>query len=1845
MNEYEDVIFQKMDEFLKKYDSSFMQIKSYDFFLNHRLSKIIEEEPTIEIQLSENKFYVIYFGQVFVDKPYIIDENRQIRYITPNEARLRDLTYSSLISINIRTSFIEKRDNQIVEETNVQEFYKISLARIPMMIGTTKCNLYGKTVEQRKKLGECEYDRGGYFIIKGKERVLVSQERINYNIVHVFDTKMNSKYYMMAEIRSMSEETGHSVLLLMKLVNTIDHKIVLQIPYVSQDIPLGYIFRAFDFSLYEMIDILEFNLKSEFGNFPVIHKIYKNIVKDFQMISSSDRAISYISQFSVHSLSKERKTYYIHQILNNELFPHLGITSSKAQKGFFLGHMLSKLVFTFVKKRSFDDRDHINNKRIEASGHLVSELFRTLFKRFVRSMQPQLAKRPDILVVMNRNNIISQGIKHCFSTGNWGIPKSNYIRTGVSQIMNRLTYNSFQSHMRRILIPIGKEGKNTKIRQLHPSQIGYICPFETPEGHCLSPDCEILLSDGISTVPMDRFKSNNLKIVTFDLHTGAMEKTFVKDYFEVLPQKMLQIELASKRGIKSSGLHPFLVYEEGGLYWKKAQDLRQGDLLATTFVPQKIDDLPSNITLRLLGLIRSTFCAKEKCIVVPQELRLEKIIKEFRRVRDPNVRWEKISRKIFLDYPIDKIFFESIIPDYPIRKGHLRDFLMGFFSGLVLDTKIINSPVYINVDSIYFSNVSSFPEKIIKWKEMIKMIKIEFNVCFDLITNFDEQEIYISPLFEPQNINNYIQIFGFYYNTEIQNDLYIYSEFINSGEDSLFDFLRDVRIYKDNIIFSPIKNIRSIAIMTTVDFTTVNNNHNFVANGFITHNSAGIVKNMTICTQLTTRLNSVFIKMVLEELDDVLYSFDFQKMKALGNQHYYKIFLDGTWLGSTINKNIYHKILEYKQGKRFSDFISVSINHNEKEILLFSDEGRMIRPLFNCKNFPSIEEIKNKSFDRLIEENKILLVDSYEIENNIIAMYPQEMKMHDYYTLCEIHPSFLVGLCVGLIPYVDHTQAPRITYHASMGKQAIGLYGTTNDIRSDTIVHMLNYPEKPLIKTHLGSISGCNEMVFGMNLIVAVAMYTGFNQEDSVIVNQSAIDRGLFRSFSFRTIHIEERKKSTTHTEDILLPPKELRVKSFNYSKLDVFGIVKCGEYVGANDVLVGKVQTKIIKASGEEKMDASVVVKSGEEGYVDKIFISNSPEGYKIVKIKIRSLKIPEIGDKVASRAAQKGTIGMVLNQEDMPFVCDSGMIPDIIINPLCLPSRMTINQIIECIAAKVHAHKGEFCFGTPFTSYSINVVEDLCDSLVTNGFSENGKEIMCNGYTGEKFNAKIFFGPTYYHRLKHLVSAKIHARNHGSLQALTRQPVEGRSRDGGLRFGEMERDAIMIDTPISLLCGVSIKINHMQNKGWRVLGWDSIAKGMIGSLQTEFLDKGCRECLEITLEDGRCLYPSVRHPLLTFPKGWVRAHHLIVGMHLQVSLQYPLMDLDEELDACKRWSIYHDGIRCTNETVQDYLRTLSLVRILGVFIAGKSGFDHPTDRESFIADLHCVLQSRRISFPSILDHLKSLQPSSLPYWIMDKKCPTSIVREFCGSVLGALGETCRFRNSHFIITGIPIESHLLVMTIIDLLKQCNIRKTQIICLRKSISLMLHPSELTLFHATIGFRHHGQRSMRLEVCASFMKYRNVTKENILTFDQYLEKTGALEWFSKSALKERALPTMKMQIVNIRSIGRQRVFDLQVERTESFLANGVIAHNCMISHGVSRFLTERLFDMSDIFSVYLCSDCGVMPFTNEICHMCNSLKIVKILIPYACKLLFQELMAMGIKINLFPDRDTKKRLE
>jgi len=372
-----------------------------------------------------------------------------------------------------------------------------------------------------------------------------------------------------------------------------------------------------------------------------------------------------------------------------------------------------------------------------------------------------------------------------------------------------------------------------------------------------------------------------------------------------------------------------------------------------------------------------------------------------------------------------------------------------------------------------------------------------------------------------------------------------------------------------------------------------------------------------------------------------------------------------------------------------------------------------------------------------------------------------------------------------------------------MGKQAMGVYASNYQMRMDTLGHVLNYPQKPLGTTKSMKYLSFKSLPSGVNAVVAIACFTGYNQEDSVIMNQSSIDRGLFRSVFYRTYNTAETINEFSE-EKFCIPDRNLTLgmRRENYDKLDIDGIIPPGIAVSGDDIIVGKtLRIKTMpgappdRTPGEKKefRDSSVALRHSETGRIDQVMLTTNSHGFKFVKLRIRSVRIPQIGDKFASRHGQKGTCGMTYRQEDLPFTIE-GIVPDIIINPHAIPSRMTIGHIVECLGSKLAAIEGrDEADCSPFQADAHQTVDNISRQLHRKGYQFRGNEVMYNPHTGKKMTAQIFFGPTFYQRLKHMVDDKIHSRSRGVVQGLTRQPTEGRSRDGGLRFGEMERDCMI--------------------------------------------------------------------------------------------------------------------------------------------------------------------------------------------------------------------------------------------------------------------------------------------------------------------------------------------------------------------------------------------------------------------------------------------------------------------
>ena len=573
--------------------------------------------------------------------------------------------------------------------------------------------------------------------------------------------------------------------------------------------------------------------------------------------------------------------------------------------------------------------------------------------------------------------------------------------------------------------------------------------------------------------------------------------------------------------------------------------------------------------------------------------------------------------------------------------------------------------------------------------------------------------------------------------------------------------------------------------------------------------ACGLVKNLALMTYISVGADTEHVLEFLEEW--TMENLEEVSPSVVASAT--KIFVNGSWVG--IHRDPAVLVNTLRQLRRQGDIdTDVGVVHDIqlKELRLVTDHGRTCRPLYIVEDQELLirkghilqlqfKEETNFGWSKIVSEGFVEYIDCEEEETTMIAMSIKDLEQannntvsaySDTYTHCEIHPSMILGICASIIPFPDHNQSPRNTYQSAMGKQAMGMYATNYLQRMDTLAYLLFYPQKPLVTTRAMEHLHFRELPAGQNAIVAIACYSGFNQEDSLIMSQSSIDRGFFRSIFYRSYKEEEKRQGTIVSELITNPDPEttIGIKRGNYDKLDADGLIQPGTPVKADDIIIGKV-IPIEKEAGSrfKQKDCSTAIKANERGVIDSVMVTTNDKGWKFVKLRVRSIRIPEIGDKFASRHGQKGTVGMTYDQEDMPFTAE-GITPDIIVNPHAIPSRMTIGHLIECLMGKFCACFGKEGDATPFTEVT---VEEISNKLYECGYQMRGSEVMYNGHTGRKLDSMIFFGPTYYQRLKHMVGDKIHSRSRGLVQLLTRQPQEGRSREGGLRFGEMERDCMI--------------------------------------------------------------------------------------------------------------------------------------------------------------------------------------------------------------------------------------------------------------------------------------------------------------------------------------------------------------------------------------------------------------------------------------------------------------------
>ena len=571
--------------------------------------------------------------------------------------------------------------------------------------------------------------------------------------------------------------------------------------------------------------------------------------------------------------------------------------------------------------------------------------------------------------------------------------------------------------------------------------------------------------------------------------------------------------------------------------------------------------------------------------------------------------------------------------------------------------------------------------------------------------------------------------------------------------------------------------------------------------------NCGLVKNLALSAIISVSISS---EEIIEKLFEIGTS-HFLEVKDPVKKDGTRVFVDGKLIGyHKDGEKLANSLRELRRSSKIHPHVGISIHQPEEEgatkrLYVNCNAGRVLRPLIIIKEGKSTltQDLLTKVVKKLISWNDLIrmgvieLIDANEEENCTITLDDKNVKK---YTHMEIFPSAILGAGASIIPYPEHNQSPRNTYESAMAKQSLGF--STPMMNTSTYVrqHSMLYPQTPIVSTKAMSLLGLEKRPAGQNCVVAVLPFDGYNIEDAIVLSKPAVERGLGRTFFYRIYESESKQYPGGMRDTFEIPNAEDNLRGYkgekSYRLLEDDGIIATESNVSGGDILIGKTspprfmeEYREFESRGPYRRDTSIGVRPSEIGTVDTIVLTQSNEGGKMYKVRIRDMRLPEIGDKFASRHGQKGVVGLLAKAEDLPYTA-SGVSPDVLINPHAFPSRMTVGMMMESITGKAAAIRGKKADASAFVGEKMDDVKDVMGAA---GFKYSGKEIMYDGRTGKQFPVEVFIGVVYYQKLHHMVADKIHARARGQVQMLTKQPTEGRARGGGLRFGEMERDCII--------------------------------------------------------------------------------------------------------------------------------------------------------------------------------------------------------------------------------------------------------------------------------------------------------------------------------------------------------------------------------------------------------------------------------------------------------------------
>lgn len=1435
-------------------------LASYESFVLNSVQNTIDDigdivlnvnKPNVRNADDAARRCTLRFGACTVGRPLFSEVDGEVKALYPHEARCRNLTYSISLHVSMEKIVELKRGCEYIRDNEAScPPQPVCIGRIPCMVRSSYCNLHGLTDEQRVARGECEHDPGGYYIISGTEKVIVSQERMAHNVVFVFKKPQPANYQYSCEIRSEAEgDTRGATVLFLKYVSPRNGAagtfIRATLPYIKIDIPIMILFAAFGVNNPEEIKAL---VCQDMGDdAEVLWSELRGSIEEGAEVTERILAHEYIGRrAATPQTSRERKIRCGSETVRKKVLPHIGVSDVNNQaKVHFLAYMLQRLLLTVIGKRSVDDRDHMGNKRVEMSDQLLGGLFRILYRKLMGEVAKSLERSVesnrefDFVAACREPSALTRGLQYSMQSGNWNDQgKKLDKRTGICQILNRYTYASMLSYLRRLESP-SRMDQLAGPRQLHNTHWGVICPSETPESLAcgLVKNLAIMshITTGSSSKPIELVLSK--MFITPPGSGGG--KVFVNGRWTGCHPDVRRLAM-NLRTLRRSGEFTFelaivtngndlRLNTEGGRLCRPLFIVENGRVKLTVEILKRMSSWRELLEQGYIEYIDVE--ESESCLIAfyPDDLAndpAERPLAERIRPLAERIRPQVADKTLYTHCEVHPSMIlgvcASLIP-FPDHNQSPRNCFPAS------DHEILTEHGFLDLDGIlaYTAN-----ERRLRIACFVDECTLEYHaIGRDSVVHKDDSGRALSAtdfvLFQSENHGVAVSVLatrnhnmfgrlGFaaqsscasyrwpqsqIYDTHKANEILEFATQDRRGEHNSNESTNAAPVFQLQCRFR--RGIDAPRVPSTSTSST--HNPSFVSGlGLVTEDKVNaflwlygywLVKGHLDQEQgCITFVAST--KAHVHQLTTVFSRLPLSQARERGAHGFWISRLSETW---SIWNDAWLMWYTGNGGQqRMGPWTWQSLGLLQAQSVV---DGLCSADGFRWTSGEGGTIVAQSTLFK-DEIERLCIVAGY----SVLSRRQENTWMVDY-TSAEVPstPFLAIGseikpvrmprgtriFCV-TVPTEKHLimvrrklgkgvrphSRPIIvgnTYQASMGKQAMGLPSSNFQDRMDTVTNVLMYPQKALSETKATDYLQANGLPAGENAVVAIACYSGYNQEDSVIMNQSSIDRGLFRSECFRTFSDTERK--TSHDGDtIQRPPEHIRSRGASYMFMDADGIVPPGTSVKMDDPIIGK-------TTGSR--DTSTRVKGMDGGVVDRVLITTNDAGYKLVKTRVRSVRIPEIGDKFASRHGQKGTVGMTYTQEDMPFTA-SGMTPDVIINPHAIPSRMTIGHMVECLQSKGVCMAGLPGDATPFTSPTIDTISDM---LRQQGFQSRGFEVMYSPVTGKKMKHQIFIGPTYYQRLRHMVADKIHSRARGPVQILTRQPVEGRARDGGLRFGEMER------------------------------------------------------------------------------------------------------------------------------------------------------------------------------------------------------------------------------------------------------------------------------------------------------------------------------------------------------------------------------------------------------------------------------------------------------------------------